>query len=455
MTDVAEENRTERVLRFVKRPIVLVFLVGLLIRLILIPLLAYPYDVSHWAITIQNIESGNGLYELPGYYYSPVWGYILGIVSFFGSFLMDIPLGGYFNSAVPMELLWWDLYKAEITTIEFNVLVKIPMLLSDMLIGILLYRFIKERTDDERKSTIGAALWLLCPIVIYMSAVQGMFDTISVLFMLLSVMAAYKGRYFAAGSALALATLTKLFPVYLIFVLAAYVITKHGPDKKEAFRKLAYGLAGVFVTSLIVFLPQIMDGTVMESLAFIFNRVDSSGVPSDAVTWEEMFTSIGYSIVMFLQIIVIPLAAYVAYRMYRSGPENIDEKFMSCVFFTSAIVFLWVPAPQYLMIIVPFLAYHIVMNDRKYIVPWAIMSFGALAFAFTMNNFSLLSSLAAFTDMISMDWLVGFMERIQGATIFGLRPFVGTYFITGAVEAIGIWLLILYYILDRRKEAAA
>ena len=52
--------------------------------------LAYTFDTNYWAIVTRNIQMGEGLYGLRGYYYTPVWGYILGFVSMFDSFFFNI-----------------------------------------------------------------------------------------------------------------------------------------------------------------------------------------------------------------------------------------------------------------------------------------------------------------------------------------------------------------------------
>ena len=60
-----------------RHPVITILSVALLVRLVLMPLLTYDYDIYHWAVIIQNFQSGNGLYDVAGYYYTPTWGYIL------------------------------------------------------------------------------------------------------------------------------------------------------------------------------------------------------------------------------------------------------------------------------------------------------------------------------------------------------------------------------------------
>ena len=70
-----------------RHPLLTVFLAGLILRL-LITSLSMVYDTDYWALVIRNIDSGNGLYGLDGYFYTPVWGYLLALEEWFNdSFL--------------------------------------------------------------------------------------------------------------------------------------------------------------------------------------------------------------------------------------------------------------------------------------------------------------------------------------------------------------------------------
>ena len=59
-------------------PLLAVILAGVILRL-LITSLSMIYDTNYWALVIRNIDSGNGLYGLDGYFYTPVWGYLLAL----------------------------------------------------------------------------------------------------------------------------------------------------------------------------------------------------------------------------------------------------------------------------------------------------------------------------------------------------------------------------------------
>ncbi|MBQ7979934.1 MAG: hypothetical protein IJ248_09340, partial [Candidatus Methanomethylophilaceae archaeon] len=69
--------------RMMCKGMLIVISVGLIARAALGYLLEFNNDVTAWAMTIGNFEAGDGLYEMDGYYYPPVWGYRLGLFSEF------------------------------------------------------------------------------------------------------------------------------------------------------------------------------------------------------------------------------------------------------------------------------------------------------------------------------------------------------------------------------------
>ena len=54
--------------RFLSRPIVKVMIIGLAIRVVLMPLLTPGYDMTYWMRIMNMAESGMGLYVVEGYY---------------------------------------------------------------------------------------------------------------------------------------------------------------------------------------------------------------------------------------------------------------------------------------------------------------------------------------------------------------------------------------------------
>ncbi|MCL2148551.1 MAG: hypothetical protein FWH47_04360 [Methanomassiliicoccaceae archaeon] len=432
-----------------KRPVVVILVAGLLIRFVLAPLFTYTYDIAHWAMVMEHIQAGFGLYEVPGYYYSPVWGYMLGSFSLFSGFVVDVhPMVSFFDVLLPAEDLWWYYFTPEVTTIGFNVFIKAPFILCDVIVGALVYYLVKERTGNEKKATFGFALWFLCPVVIYMSSVQAMFDTFAVLFLFLSALLMYKGRYFTGGAMLSLAIFAKFFPFYAVFPMLAYMVLKNRGDRAGMKRSILLGAAGLLIMTVVLHIPMILEGSLTDSLWFMLSRAGTAGTGGDGI--KGLTESLGYMAVLLLQPLVFGLIIYLSYRLAKSEPEKADNNFFYCMLITTAAIFVWIPAPQYLMIIIVFLAYHIAVNDRRYLLPWALMTGGAAVFAFVMNNFSVLTSLAAYTGILDLEWVLGIMQWVQ-QPVFGVSSLFLLITVTGMIEAIGIWYIIVIWFRDKMK----
>ena len=429
-------GRSTSVSSFLRKPLVLMVLVGLLIRLVLMPILTYDFDMYHWALIISNINSGHGLYELDGYYYTPVWGYFMGTISMFQGFLTDGLLGIRSTDMLPIEVMNHRFHIATITTISFNVLMKIPMIICDLAVGYLIYWLVKDRTGDKKKAATGFGLWFFCPIVIYMSAVQGMFDTISALLLLLTVITLYKDKCLVCGMMFAAAVLLKFFPLFCIFVLISYIIVKHRDDGL-AKRKVLEAVIGAAVMSAVLMLPLIINGQVGDALTFITGRTGEGG-------WGVIFT-------LADSIIVVMASLLFGYLMYRKSAENADKYlFIYTLLAITASATISV-TPQYVIVVIPFLILFILSEDRSYIRCWIVIGVAAFLGAFLLNNYSLFCSLAVHTDLVSPGWVIDGMHLLE-TEVFGVPLILGLTSIVNVFQFIGLLLVFAFYFADVINE---
>ena len=99
-----------------------------------------------------------------------------------------ITYGERFTDLLEIEGMAFPYYTATTTTPAFNMAMKLPLILVDVLVGYMIYRLVMSECGDGRKAASAFGIWFLCPIVIYMSSVQAQFDCISALFTLLCVL---------------------------------------------------------------------------------------------------------------------------------------------------------------------------------------------------------------------------------------------------------------------------
>lgn len=403
-----EDHDGTRSLRnlFWAHPLLSLCVIALALRLLLAPFFTYDFDVYHWGIILENFQSGNGLYQVAGYYYTPVWGYILGFISVIQNMFLNMDAYGWkITALIPMEMLNCRYHISVETTIQFIMSMKVPLIVCDIVVAYLLFWIVRER-GDTRKATYAAALWLFCPTVVYMSGVQVQFDTISALFMLITAILVYKDRCFLAGMMFAVSVLLKFFPGFCILVLIGYVYAKHRGDG-EYLNRIMQSLLGAAIMALVIIIPQIMDGTVYDSLSFVIGRM---GSPTDLISQLQSYTGI---------LIALCGMVWFGMKMFRSRDDPDSDQFL-CLFGALASSMLISSTPQYMIVVMPLLIYHTVMCDRRFRICWLLISLGTFGAAISINNFSLLASISAYTGLVDPATVIGLMQGMESIIFFGI-----------------------------------
>ncbi len=447
-----DEVRAAAVFGWIRtHPLMSIISIGLLVRAVVAVLFTYCYDVSTWATVIANMQAGAGLFELPGYYYTPVWGYFISFIGMVGNFLFGIDVfGTQIDSLVPIQGVAWDYYKVLITYNSFNVLFKVAFTLVDLAVSYLLYRIVHSLTGDSTKAAVAFGLWFLCPLVVYTSCVQAMFDSISVLFMVLTVYMLLNRNYLLAGMSFSAAAFSKFFPAYLIFIFLAYVIASNRGNRRECAVSVASSVIGASVMLLVIFIPDILNGTLEESFGFIFNRIESIEGESDGI-WDAI-SSNGYTVVLLLQPAVFLIQVVLAYYLQKSDPDGLDRRFIGYCLLGSAAVFLWTPVPSYLLIVVPFLICHFLVSDRRYRYSLVAMFAIPVAYALVLQNYGILFQADAFLGIVSSETIVGGIEWLNQVNVLGMTNQSALNLVFGALETLAIYSVFITYISIRRAD---
>jgi len=186
----------------------LLFLTALLIRLILAPLGAKGWDIYIWWETAVKIVDQHRIFNF--YERNPAMHYALPSV---WAFITAIVYRIYPTSHWEDDLL-------------FRFLIKFPIILADIAVGLLIYRYVFTLTDDRRKSELASALWLFHPLVIFASSLWGIQDSIPVLFLLSSVYMLFKDHSVKGGLMYGLSIMTKPYTVFSFPLLLAGLLRR-------------------------------------------------------------------------------------------------------------------------------------------------------------------------------------------------------------------------------------
>ena len=124
---------------------------------------------------------------------------------------------------------------------------KAPMIVADLLIGLVLYELIKR--DSPKYAYYALIAWLFNPYVIWISSVWGMFDAIPALLVLLSVYLLIVRKYKSSVILLVASALFKLYSIVLIPIMSI-IIYKRG----EKAKALKYFVFSTLATLIVTFM---------------------------------------------------------------------------------------------------------------------------------------------------------------------------------------------------------
>lgn len=240
------------------RKILFPLILGAIIRFSLAPFMEQRWDMYTWRLEQALVYN---------YHINPFWpqsGVPLELVWSYPPLWLLILLAIYpvysifYRPQLPanIALLWkkwaetgnlFEIYRSFVPVglPVLDMIDKTPIIVTDLLIGLVLYELIKR--DSPKHAYYAFIAWLFNPYVIWISSVWGMFDAIPALLVLLSVYLLIAKRYASSALFLAASTLFKLYSIILI-PLMCLMIYKRG-EKKETLKYLLLSTCTVLVVT--------------------------------------------------------------------------------------------------------------------------------------------------------------------------------------------------------------
>lgn len=475
-------------------------LLGLAIRFVLAPLTFNNFDVTYWVRIANMAESGVGLYGIEGYYYTSPWGYFVAFAALVSTMLGISPFAVYdpdLSYLYGLNNLAGDI----VPTLGFVMIIKVMLILVDVAVAFLIRHAVVGFTGSGDKAVFASALWFLCPLVIFESSVHGMFDCISALFLAVSVILLTRRRYALSGLSMLLAAMTKFFPLFMVPVMLAWIVRREGLDRNGAVSAVKY-LVGLACGFILLVLPDALAGDFADTLSFITTRagtqvlrfitpvnalilavlivaaaaawiwcsrnggrvsriISEASAPGAerraakalAALWAVAAVAVltlsflmGKSASAFMMLAFLLSAAielYLAYVLLFKGDLS-SERLASVLVISSLAVFIWSPAPQYLIFMIPFLAVYasvckngLVRPMMMFAVAYSVLTlaYGHVAYLIPMESIGLISdsfleSAAAFLS-----------TEIFGTTVYDIISTVADV----AAEATLVYLAYRWY----------
>lgn len=401
---------------------------------------ALTYDLDYWATVIKNLKIGTGLYYLPGYYYTPVWGYVLAIISAIQSTFLDLgELGVRSFQSLAVESAKHMYMSATVPSIEFSYSLKIPLMIVDLGLAYIVRVLILDITKDKKKANTGFALMFLCPSCIAVSMCIAMPDGISAFFLVLTIILVRKDHLLLAGMCYATSVLTKFFPVFLFFIIFAYLLMK-SRSNVSVNRRYLYFVAGGIIMSGVIFLPQIFHGELTHCFQFLTDR---SGLSSEKSFLESF---IGCTRILSYSLIVL-FSMWMAYGICKKSPENLFDEFMMRSFVILGLCFLYPSPAQYLVVLMPFVVYYIVVESKKFMKCWLLIGIGGFLMTYSSLTATLLP-LGVYIDFPSLDWIIYVFNIITTGPV---SIFMIMFSISAIIQYVGV-AIALWIIYNRHYK---
>lgn len=402
--------------RFPCPPLPVLLVLGIGIRLLLAPYTSWSPDVHAWATFAQEVAGGLDPYATRSFSYPVGWADILGAVVRVLAHWAD-PAG--YQLALPALRDLASLTRVtdwRVTTPAFTCAVKLPAIAADGAIGALLHAVVAPRRGERAARRIAAA-WLLNPLAIFVSAVHGQFDSLAALLCLVALVLLADGRRFLAGAALALAVLTKAYPLVLAVpwaaVVAGIALRREGPaGLRRAATDLAALGAGAATAAAIPLWPTLggaMGATVVSRGDTVIvggglNPWFVQYIPGAETAVEAHAGAFGTALTgLFL--LVLAGTAVVAFRdCRREAPPLPALARASAATLVALLLTSRATNPQYLIWALPFLLLWGSLG-RPMGLPVGAITAAGLAFYAAMLNFALaavLLPLAVYTRLLPL-----------------------------------------------------
>lgn len=246
-----------------------VLLSGLVLRLILAPFLAQPSDTYSWYFFGEGFLNGGQSFSS---FFDP-YRYAL--------FLFAIPATAAFNVvsrivptfSILVSSLNPSLNPGQGITIipgvVFDFLVKLPLIASDTVISLLLYKIVMKYRNNEQLALSAVTMWFLNPLVIWISSGWGTFDTLPALFTVIALFLVLEGKFELSAVSLVLAVAMKYYAAVLF--VPVIILTFGSRGLKGTLKVISLAIC----LGAIMFLPFLTQNLGYNSLVVLGN---SSGL---------------------------------------------------------------------------------------------------------------------------------------------------------------------------------
>ena len=282
----------------------------------------------------------------------------------------------------------------------YYLLLKIFPILGDIGSSYIIYKLSIQLNYPKSQAKKMAINFFLCPIVIIISSLWGMFDSICVFLILLSIYLLIKKEIILSSIILAIGTYFKMIsiiflPMYIIYLYELRNLNdviKYMSTFIESFMFLALTPLIIFKWSLSEAVITILSQTErLGGVLTIFNILSLlNSLFNEFFSTSFMKSFYLFPLVRYLWVLGVLIAILIFMKILNQEPNNCKKIIMGCMF--SILLFLLTRtfiAEQYVMYLLPFL----ILLDKKKLyediwklaVIFLFINFYPFTFAYLLN----------------------------------------------------------------------
>jgi hypothetical protein len=334
-----------------------------------------------------------------------VYTYMMTPISYIYSWLVGIT----HTTAIPMSSLpqnlnfYPDFNVHYVPGWLFNVVIKSPFFISDVIITFLIYKIIKVHFNNNGLAEKAALLWFLNPFVIWISSGWGIWDTLPALLSLSAFYFILQKRYAVSAVFISLGVACKLYP--LLFVVPILIYIQKNSQVRRRQKNLLTFIFAFLSSILILFLPYLNTVISFFSNYFLPTTIaQTSSLVTDQVNSPLGFGLTYWSLFLLNRLFNFPVSSNIIslgsilsvllflaglsiiyWKIAKSSFDNQPYNLALILTLPLAVLFLTyrIICEQFFIWLIPFFIILIISGRIKPILYWS-MSLIALLYA-TLN----------------------------------------------------------------------
>ena len=257
----------------------------------------------------------------------------------------------------------------------YDIILKIPLIFSDVLTTIFVYKIVLKYYGNERDSIFASALWFLNPFTIWISSGWGTFDTLPTLFTVIAFFLVLEKRFALAGISLVVSIAIKYYAAVLI-IPVLFLAWRFGG--KKATTKY---VIGVGLSSLTLFLPYYAG--IPSSLTLVTSTSENALHYSGISIWTVFtlfYPGLNQNVISYFILTVLFIGLYFwiwKTTTYRSDPNSVLKVFVLPII--CLLLFFHFIGENFLIWIIPFVAILALKDSLTLKILWGLSILGILS----------------------------------------------------------------------------